>query len=920
MTDRTIKLRKVRVNNLQEIDLDIPHGLWLAICGISGSGKSSLAFDTLYAEGQRRYMECLTPGARQFITLLDKPDAESIEGIPPAIAVRPVRGTCDRKTTVGNAAEVVEYLRLLFSRIAEPFCPGCQAVVHRHDPQSVAAWIASLEAGRKIIIAFLSGTDERSVWDTLVAGRKNGFSRAIFDGRSVNLDSLEKDFKDRFFKSDSLRSIHSSSGWMVVDRVVSGTGENSRLTESLETAFQFGDGSGSIFLSSDDPDSGNSSAEIQRIDGSAFARFDFSSKLICPSCACQFPEATPKLFSFNSAFGACHACDGNGFEDDTYQLVCGECRGTRLQQDALAFRIKHSPKVGGTVQVANDSDHRKSSLNSSEPWTDSKNIAEVCRLTIQQMRNWIDQLTLPEPQQLIAQPLLNQVNSRLCYLEQVGLGYLTLDRPLRTLSSGETQRVILTSCLSSTLVNMLYVLDEPSVGLHPHDIDKLTESIRHLNDRSNTVVVVDHEEALIRSAPRILEIGPGAGASGGAIVFHGELSEIETAPDSTTGDFLAGRRGVSSGAGHRRKSRGKLMLTAARGHNLRNIDVEFPLGCLCLVTGVSGAGKSTLVQNTLYGAICKRKNKSKVPALPYDDLFGDSQIDDVILVDQSPIGRTPRSNPVTYVKAFDEIRKTFSETTDARTRNVKAGQFSFNVAGGRCDKCNGDGQLTIDMQFLSNVYIKCDQCNGTRYRTETLSVRYRGRNIAEVLNLTVREAFSFFRGQPKVQGKLKALIDVGLDYIRLGQPATTLSCGEAQRLKLAVYLNASRRKRVLFILEEPTTGLHMADVVKLIDCFEALLSVGHSFIIVEHNLQLMKYADWIIDLGPGAGAAGGQVVARGTPEGIAANADSVTGKYLSQALRRCQPLDRIACPGRCAGNKAVHCEPLNFLITHSKRR
>jgi excinuclease ABC subunit A len=482
------------------------------------------------------------------------------------------------------------------------------------------------------------------------------------------------------------------------------------------------------------------------------------------------------------------------------------------------------------------------------------------------------------------------VQLRLGYLESVGLRYLTLDRTIRTLSGGEARRVALTSALGSSLVNMLYVLDEPSIGLHPRDVDALVASIRRLRDRANTVVVVEHEEAMIRAADHVIEIGPGAGERGGRIVFQGTPAEMEASPDSLTGAYLSGRRGSTGTSQRRQPDRGWIRLAGARGNNLKNVTVEFPLGVLCLVTGVSGAGKSTLVEDTLYPALCRRLHKDRAPCthgrrpLNCDDVFGDGQIDDVIMIDQGPIGRSPRSNPVTYLKAFDEIRSVFAETVEARTRNYDAGKFSFNVDGGRCSACQGEGYIRIDMQFLADVFMKCSSCHGTRYRDEILDVTYRGRNIAEVLEMTVREAFAFFRGQPKVQARLKRLIDVGLDYVRLGQPANTLSGGEAQRLKLAAYMSAARRGRCLFILDEPTTGLHFSDTVQLLDCFDALLAVGHSLIVVEHNLQMMKAADYIIDLGPGAADQGGQVVAKGTPEMIAQSGESVTARFLEKVL------------------------------------
>lgn len=534
--------------------------------------------------------------------------------------------------------------------------------------------------------------------------------------------------------------------------------------------------------------------------------------------------------------------------------TCPACGGTRLRPEAL------DTKLGG------------------------RHIAEISALKVRDAAEFFRQLELSEWQRSVGRTMLEQVQNRLGYLQTVGLDYLTLDRPLRTLSGGETQRVTLTSALGSSLVNMLYVLDEPSVGLHPADTDRLVDVIRRLRDRGNTVVAVEHDEAVIRAADRVIEIGPGAGERGGKVVFEGTPQEMEATVGNLTGDYLAGRRGVHAPGKRRQPSHGWIRLAGARGNNLKNLTVEIPLGVLCLVTGVSGSGKSTLVQDTLYPALCRRMRKETVKPLDYDDVFGDGQIEDVILVDQSPIGRSPRSNPVTYIKAFDEIRAVFAETLEARTHNYTASHFSFNSADGRCPTCEGDGHLAIDMQFLADVYMKCGDCQGARYRREILGVQHRGLNIAEVLELTVREAFTFFRGRPKVQKRLKRLIDVGLDYLRLGQPANTLSGGEAQRLKLAGYLSAARRARSLFILDEPTTGLHFSDVVQLLDCFDALLAVGHSLVVVEHNLQMMKCADYIIDLGPGAADEGGQVVAQGTPERVARVAESVTGRYLAQAL------------------------------------
>ena len=837
-----IELENVRVNNLQDVCLDIPHGQLIVLCGLSGSGKSSLAFDTLYAEGQRRYIESLSPHTRKFINQLDRPDADRIDGIPPAIAVKAFRGKVGRKSTVGTASEVTEYLRLMMAQIGNLVCPGCKIPVTRNDPQSVAQSLEQLEDETRYQIVFPANSDE-GLAQALMQAKRNGFARAIVSGTTVDLADASAGLGEAS-ESDEVR--------VVVDRLKSGGTDASRVRESIEIAFQFGRGKCEILVSVSPGDIKNGI----EIGGTAWEVLRYSRELTCSGCGRAFPKPEPRLFSFSNKAGACESCDGIGVADADLQTKCQNCHGDRLNPDALCFQIG------------------------------DRNLAQLTALKIEDALEFFSNPQLAGAEAEKTRQILAQVISRLRYLCRVGLPYLTLDRPLRSLSAGEGQRVSLTSCLSSTLVNLLYVLDEPSVGLHSHDVGNLTSTIEQLNARGNTVVVVDHDDKMIRSAQRVVEIGPAAGAQGGEVVFDGTVEQLLEEPDSLTGDFLAGRRGFASGSENRRAPRGKVRLVGARGNNLKNIEVEFPLGCLCVVSGVSGAGKSSLVQQTLYGAICQRKEKTCDPPLPFDDVFGDSRFDEVILVDQSPIGRSARSNPVTYVKAFDDIRKTFAQTVDAKTHGIKTGQFSFNVAGGRCDKCEGNGTMSIDMQFMPDITIKCDQCRGTRYRDEVLAVRYRGLSIAEVLDLTVREAFSFFRGQPKVQAKLKSLIDIGLDYVRLGQSATTLSSGEAQRLKLGQYLNASKAKRALFILDEPTTGLHGSDVMRLLECFENLLAVGHSLIVVEHNLQLMMYADWIIDLGPGAAENGGEVVAEGTPEQVAQCEESITGQYLKQQLAK----------------------------------
>lgn len=979
MGRKAIELRGVAVNNLQHVDLDLPHGALIVFCGVSGSGKTSMALDTLYAEGQRRYIESFSAYTRQFLEQLDKPQAERIDGIPPAIAVTHKNPSRSNRATVGTATEVNEYVSLLFARIGEIYCYGCGQAVRRDSPESAAEMIAGLPAGRRIMIGFdarVPSDEPVEQWIADMVGL--GYVRAIVAGRT---ESLDPTLAKQLTADDNVT--------IVLDRLKSGDQSTERLRDSLETAFAAGGGSCVVFVGWASPttlddqasfagDSTGTASGTRRsasngaiaisddggqcppyellIDDRAWQRFLFSSELRCNNCDIEYPEPEPQLFNFNRPLGACAECEGfgnivvtdmdrvvpdprktlregaiapwnspsyaheleellalakdyklrvdvpyaelsederriivegvpecnfgglNGFfrwlERRKYKMhlrvflsrwrsyqVCPACHGTRLKPEVLAIRVG------------------------------SRSFADVCRLTIREALYFLNQLQFVEWQQKIARPLLADVQSRLSYLVDVGVGYLTIDRALRTLSGGEAQRVALTTTLGSNLVDMLYVLDEPSIGLHPADVGPLASAVERLHQRGNTVVIVEHEEEMIRRAKVVVEFGPGAGSEGGRVTFQGTPQQLERARDNRTGNWLAGRSGVSSGGPRRKTTQGWVKMRGARGNNLQNLTVEFPLGVLCLVTGVSGAGKSTLVDKTLYPALARRIHKDSEPAdlpapLAHDDVLGAGQLEDVVHIDQSPIGRSPRSNPATYLKALDPIRALFAEQIDARTRGLSAGHFSFNVEGGRCDTCEGDGFLAIDMQFMANVYMKCPECGGKRFRQQVLEVKYRGLNIAEVLDMTAREAFTFFRGQRKVQAKLKFLLDVGLDYLRLGQPATTLSGGEAQRLKLAAHLAAKRRGRTLFILDEPTTGLHFSDVVQLMDCFDALLEVGHSLIIVEHNLQLMKAADWLIDIGPGAADQGGRVVVAGTPEEVAECSESVTGRVLAKAFAR----------------------------------
>ncbi|TWT32868.1 excinuclease ABC subunit UvrA [Blastopirellula retiformator] len=936
MPNTSIQLRGVEVHNLKKVDLDLAHRKLFVFCGVSGSGKTSMALDTLYAEGQRRYIESFSAYTRQFLERLEKPAAESIDGIPPALAVTRGNDSRSNRSTVGTATETTDYLRLLFAKIGEIYCPCCGARIQRDTPQDVAQQILEMNFAGRMMLTFPVAPDQEESWDQVVADlREDGFVRVILGQKTLNLTS-------------DAQQLNGGPVQAIADRL-SGEGlKAERLQESLETAFLHGEGVCQLLVESEEQGAADPSS-LQEVDGRVWRRQVYSNQLRCETCDKEFIEPEPRLFNFNSPLGACQACEGFGnvidmdmdlivpdvsksladgaiapwntpayhheleellalapdyniptnvpfreLTEDHLRLIregvperefgglkgffqwlerrkykmhlrvflsrwrsfrdCESCHGQRLRPESLAVRI------GG------------------------KNIAEISTMKIRDAYEFFQSLKLPPREQAIARQVLTQLLDRLKYLNVVGLGYLSLDRTIRTLSGGEAQRVALTSTLGSSLVNMLYVFDEPSVGLHPVDVERLAGAIQDLNRRGNTVVLVEHEESMIRRADEIIEFGPGAGERGGEIVFQGTAKELLTSEETLTGDYLMGRRKVIHLEKRRDTTHGRVRVKGARGNNLKNIEVEFPLGVLCVVTGVSGAGKSTLVDNTLYPALCRRKRKEAPKPLDCDDVFGDGQIDDVVLVDQSPIGRSPRSNPVTYIKAFDEIRSVFAATVQARTHNFTASHFSFNVAGGRCDACDGDGHIAIDMQFLADVYMKCPECKGRRYKKDVLEVMYRGKNIAEVLNMTIREAFVFFRGQPKVQAKLQRLIDVGLDYLRLGQPANTLSAGEAQRLKLAGYLASSKRGRTLFLLDEPTTGLHFADIAQLLDCFNSLLQVGHSLIVVEHNLHMMMAADYIIDMGPGAADEGGMVVATGTPEEVAQNQNSRTGRALAEAL------------------------------------
>jgi excinuclease ABC subunit A len=952
-----IRLRGVAVHNLKHVDLDLPQRRWIALCGVSGSGKTSLALDTLYAEGQRRYLESFSAYTRQFLEQLDKPAADSIEGIPPSVAVTRKNVSRSSRATVGSATQVNEHLELLFARIGEVICYHCGRRVERDSAESAADELLRLPAGTRLMLAFAShrGTDHTAT-DWMADLAALGYRRCVLGDRTAEIGPAVVEPLDGASQID-----------VIVDRLTVQSDAASRLRDSLESAFEAGRGSAAAFVewppegggglmrqegsTTAECDQSQTAPDTHLIDARRWRRRVFSRRLRCEQCSIPYPDVEPPLLNYNNPLGACPACEGFGnvVDIDIAKVVPDPDKSLRggaiapWNTPAYAHELNELLALAGDYGVPVDvpfgqlspeqlrivregvPEREFGGLNGFFHWLErrkykmhirvflsrwrtyypcpacggarlkpealavriaGRNIAEIAALPVRDSLTWLRRVELSSWQRRVGGLLAEQVAARLEYLERVGVGRLSMDRPLRTLSVGEAQRVALTAALASNLTGLLYVFDEPSAGLHPADMPPVADALRRLRDRGNTVVVVEHEPSLISAADQVVEMGPGAGEFGGRVVFQGSPTEMLERPDSRTGEWLAGRRGVVEGRTRRDANHGWLRLIGARGNNLQNVTVEFPLGVLCVVTGVSGAGKSTLVQQTLYPAIAARLRLEADRPADFDDILGVGQIEDVLQVDQTPIGRTPRSSPVTYVKAFDAIRALFAATSEAKSRSYRAGHFSFNAEEGRCEACDGDGFKRVDMRLMADVYMRCAECHGARYRREALEVKYRGLSIADVLDLSVREAFSFFRGHKKILARLKCLIDVGLDYLRLGQPANTLSGGESQRLKLANYVSSARRGRTLFILDEPTTGLHYSDVLQLIDCFDSLIAMGHSLIVVEHNLLLMHAADWIIDLGPGSGEEGGRVVAEGAPEMIALDAASATGRFLATQISR----------------------------------
>jgi excinuclease ABC subunit A len=960
-------VRGARTHNLKNVDVTLPAERLIVMTGVSGSGKSSLAFDTIYAEGQRRYVESLSAYARQFLERMEKPDVERIEGISPAIAIRQKNSVRNPRSTVGTTTEIHDYLRLLYARIGRTFCRSCGKEVIRETAEVVARRLAALPEGTRLFIGFdmpivsmasvapadESGLEEveepfdngaanggrangggaaeavRAAFESL---RKKGFGRVLVDGRAVALEEVDPAaLKDR------------AGLQIIVDRIRiehpperdSGPSDElrTRLTDSIEVAYLEGGGAAFAIEVADTP----GQTTVHR----------FSERFECRDCGLVYEVPQPRLFSFNNPFGACPTCHGFGnvieldmdlvvpdptksiqqnaiepwskphyrahlaelkraaraqgvrFDtpwsgltpeekrfviegDGTYEGVKGFFRWLERKKYKVHVRVFLSryrgyltcPECGGARLRREARDVRVGGMT----------IDTLCAMTVRDADRFFAGLELSEKEATIAAKVLLEIRKRLTFLKDVGLDYLTLDRLSSTLSGGESQRISLATSLGSALVGTLYVLDEPSIGLHPRDNERLIAILRQLRDQGNTVLVVEHDADMIRVADYVVDLGLGAGEQGGKVVFAGPVEGLRQEPRSLTAKYLRDELAIPVPSTRRRHTAQKLRLVGAAEHNLKNIDVDIPLGTLTCVTGVSGSGKSTLVHDVLYASLKRVKGEWDRRVGLHRKLEGSELLSDVVLVDQAPIGRTPRSNPVTYLKAFDPIRELFASTKDARSRGLTASHFSFNVPGGRCEACEGEGEVRVEMQFLADVFVPCEHCDGKRFKPQVLEVKYRGRSVDQVLDMTVREALAFFSNSPKVLRRLQVLDEIGLGYLRLGQPATTLSGGEAQRIKIAAHLASTTGERILYILDEPTTGLHFDDIAKLLAAFRKLLQAGHSLLVIEHNLDVIKTADWVIDLGPEGGDQGGEIVAAGTPEQVAQVPGSHTGRHLQTIL------------------------------------
>jgi excinuclease ABC subunit A len=952
ITTTDLTIRGAREHNLKDIDVRLPRDELIVFTGLSGSGKSSLAFDTIYAEGQRRYVESLSAYARQFLGQMDKPDVDFIEGLSPAISIDQKSAGRNPRSTVGTITEIYDYLRLLYARIGVPHCPSCGRVITRQTPQQIVDRVLELPDGTRFQVLAPVVRGRKGDYDALLKELSTqGFTRARVDGE---LHELGRDLPSRLARYEQ----HTIE--VVVDRLVRRAGIERRLTDSLETALRLAEGVAEVeIVPRDDAGTGTAGEETETL--------TFSEHLACSHCGLSFEELAPRNFSFNSPYGACERCDGLGtrYEVDADLVVNDD--DLSLAEGAIApwsgFRSRYFDRVleavadeydfdidkpwkrlrkrdrqavlFGTgsravhVQYKNRYGRRRSYHTPFEgvvPWLERRhseaesdrsreqiegymrevpcpqcggarlrpaslavtvgglNIYELGELSIRKAAAFLADIELSERDRLIAEQVLKEVNERLRFLLDVGLDYLSLNRASGTLAGGEAQRIRLASQIGSGLVGVLYVLDEPSVGLHQRDNQRLIDTLVRLRDLGNTVIVVEHDEETIRVADHIVDIGPGAGEHGGEIVAAGTLDTILGEPRSITGQYLSGERSIAVPDRRREPGDTWLVVRGAREHNLQNLDVGFPLGCFVVVSGVSGSGKSTLVNDILFHALMQRVYRSRTVPGRHKTVEGAEHLDKVINIDQSPIGRTPRSNPATYTGVFDKIRALFAATHEAKVRGYLPGRFSFNVKGGRCEACAGDGTIKIEMHFLPDVYVPCEVCKGARYNRDTLDITFKGKNIAEVLGLSIEDGLEFFANQPTIARHLQTLVDVGLGYVRLGQPAPTLSGGEAQRVKLSSELGKRATGRTIYILDEPTTGLHFEDVRRLLGVLTRLVDAGNTVLVIEHNLDVVKSADWIVDLGPEGGDGGGRVIAEGPPEHVAKTAESHTGRYLAPLL------------------------------------
>ncbi|HYM76353.1 MAG TPA: excinuclease ABC subunit UvrA [Candidatus Dormibacteraeota bacterium] len=985
----SIVVRGARVHNLKNIDFEVPHNTLTVVTGVSGSGKSSLAFDTIYAEGQRRYVESLSAYARQFLERIEKPDADSIDGIAPAVAIRQKNTTRNPRSTVATATEIYDYLRLLFARVGTTYCANCGREVKKDTVDEVADAILALEPETRLQVLFplqragiarpdAEGKTERgsrAKKSPLLAKSGRSGAPPLTDAVKTRLFDLRKAGFNRLYQGGQLFEFSTPESlldldfgqpvFVLVDRLVVSAESRTRVVDAIETAYR--EAGEVIFEPPADLPADTVAGRSARATLSSAQALRFAQRFECKLCNLRYEEPEPRLFSFNNPYGACPKCQGFGntidfdldlvIPDKMKSLADGAIEPwTKPKYRPLYTDLKRYAKAAGipldVPWMDLEEEHKNLVLNGEGKFLgvrgffnhlerkkyklhvrvflsryrgyslcsacngtrlrlearqvkiQGRNLCEICALTVEDALKFFEKIELSPQEADIADKLLQEIRERLRFLNDVGLDYLTLDRLSSTLSGGEAQRIQLATSLGSRLVGTLYVLDEPSIGLHPRDTHRLVRILHDLRDLGNTILVVEHDPDIMRAADCILDLGPGAGENGGKLIAEGTYNEILHNPASLTGRYLSEDLRIQPPAVRRKPGTQQIKMRGVRANNLKNVAINIPLGMLVAITGVSGSGKSTLLHQVLYRALAQAKQQSgngsgagATTAATWESLEGDQFIEEAVLVDQSPIGRTPRSNPVTYIKAFDAIRELFASLPEAKKRGFSAGHFSFNIPGGRCETCQGDGTVTVEMQFLADVELICEECKGTRYKPTVLEVRYRGKNIHEVLNLTVKEALKFFAEAPKITEKLRALEEVGLGYLRLGQSATTLSGGEAQRMKLAAHLQPATResarattggeklkRRLLYIFDEPTTGLHFDDVSKLLAAFRRLIEVGGSIVVIEHNLEVIKTADWVIDLGPEGGSRGGKIVGVGPPEAIAKLAASYTGKYLARVL------------------------------------